>query len=188
MSPPRGASSHGVCRSCSRHTRGFPRPPRPTSKRALNMPIGPDVAGRCLIFIPRGWPSEAAMDHFQQTAGAILVAPGCGFESTEVYPAIHNSNTRKFRGGRLAVPSTDDHRFPEEVALKAVRRFMEDHQQVPTAELWAAAGLSPSEKTIRRNSAAFELRPGWPAVVEDGRTSFAAGRWSSLEYVEKAPQ
>lgn len=70
-------------------------------------------------------------------------------------PAIHNSNTRKFRGGRLAVPSTEDHRFPEEVALEAVRQFIQDHGKVPTAELWAAAGLSPSEKTIRRRFGSF---------------------------------
>jgi hypothetical protein len=55
------------------------------------------------------------------------------FESTWVDPAIHNSNTRKFRGGRLAVPSTEDHRFPEELALEAVRQFMHDRGQVPTA-------------------------------------------------------
>jgi hypothetical protein len=34
----------------------------------INTPIGPDVGGRCLISIPRGWPSEAAMDHFQRTS------------------------------------------------------------------------------------------------------------------------
>jgi len=72
-----------------------------------------------------------------------------------VDPAIQNSNTPKFRGGRLAVPSTEDHRFPEDLALEAVRQFMEDHGQVPTAVLWAAAGLSPSEKTIRRRFGSF---------------------------------
>src|SRR6266567_8561259 len=71
-------------------------------------------------------------------------------ENQVVDPAIQNSNTPQFRGGRLAVPSTEDHRFPEDLALEAVRQFMEDHGQVPTAVLWAAAGLSPSEKTIRR--------------------------------------
>jgi hypothetical protein len=79
---------------------------------------------------------------------------GKRFESARVDPAIHNSNTFKFRGGRLTVPSTEDHRFPEELALEAVRHFMEDHQ-VPTAELWAAAGLSPTEKTIRRRFGSF---------------------------------
>jgi hypothetical protein len=53
------------------------------------------------------------------------------------------------------VPSTTDHRFPEELALEAVRQFIEDHQKVPTAELWAAAGLCPSEKTIRRKFGSF---------------------------------
>ena len=72
-----------------------------------------------------------------------------------VDPAIHNSNTSKFSGGRLAVPSTEDHRFPEELALEAVRQFMHDHGQIPTAVLWAAAGLSPGEKTIRRRFGSF---------------------------------
>src|SRR3981081_246370 len=67
-----------------------------------------------------------------------------------VDPAIHNSNTSKFRGARLAVPYAEDHRFPEEVALEALRQFMDGRGQVPTADQWAAAGLSPSEKTIRR--------------------------------------
>lgn len=72
-----------------------------------------------------------------------------------VDPAIHNSNASKFRGGRLAVLSTDDPRFPEGLALEAVRQFVEDYGQVPTADLWAAAGLSPSEKTIRRRFGSF---------------------------------
>jgi len=72
-----------------------------------------------------------------------------------VDPAIHNSNTRKFRGGRVAVPSTEDHRCREELALEAVRQFMHDHGQVPTPVLWAAAGLSPSEETIRRRFGSF---------------------------------
>src|SRR5437879_6383310 len=50
-------------------------------------------------------------------------------------PAIHNSNTSKFRGARLAVPYAEDHRFPEEVALEAVRQFIDgrgpaDHRSV----------------------------------------------------------
>ncbi len=53
------------------------------------------------------------------------------------------------------MPSTEDHQFPEELALEAVRQFIEDHRQVPTAELWAAAGLTPSEKTIRRRFGSF---------------------------------
>ncbi|HVC77239.1 MAG TPA: hypothetical protein VND96_12075, partial [Candidatus Micrarchaeaceae archaeon] len=62
----------------------------------------------------------------------------------------HNSSTSKFRGARLAGPYAENRRFPEEVALEAVRQFIDDRGQVPTADQWAAAGLSPSEKTIRR--------------------------------------
>jgi hypothetical protein len=72
-----------------------------------------------------------------------------------VDPAIHNSNTSTFRGGRLAVPYAEDHRFPADVALKAVRQFIGDRGHVPTADQWAAAGLSPSEKTIRRRFGSF---------------------------------
>jgi len=35
------------------------------------------------------WPPSG---HFQQTAGAVLAASGCGFESTEVGPTEHNPN------------------------------------------------------------------------------------------------
>ncbi len=52
---------------------------------------------------------------------------------------------------------TEDHRFPEELALEAVRQFMQDHRQVPTAELRAAAGLTPNEKTIRRRFGSFRV-------------------------------
>jgi hypothetical protein len=88
-----------------------------------------------------------------QLANSLLEFTDTGCRGVD--PAIHNSNTRKFRGGRLAVPSTEDHRFPEELALEAVRQFTEDRGQVPTADQWAAAGLSPSEKTIRRRFGSF---------------------------------
>jgi hypothetical protein len=78
-----------------------------------------------------------------------------------VDPAIHNSNTCKFKGPRLAVPSTADRRFPDDdLALAAIRQFMDDHGQVPTAKLWIAARLSPSEKTIRRRFGSFRTAAG----------------------------
>jgi hypothetical protein len=72
-----------------------------------------------------------------------------------VDPAIHNSNTSKFKGQRLEVPITEDRVASDDLALTAVRKFIDDHGRVPTANLWAAARLSPSEKTIRRRFGSF---------------------------------
>lgn len=36
-----------------------------------------------------------------------------------------------------------------------VRRFMDDLGIAPTAESWTAAGMTPSEKTIRRRFGSF---------------------------------
>jgi hypothetical protein len=87
-----------------------------------------------------------------------------------VDPAIHSSNTSKFRGARLAVPYAEDHRFPEEVALEAVRQFIDGRGQVPTADQWAAAGLSPSEKTIRRRFGSFRAAATLAGGLETGQT------------------
>ena len=82
-------------------------------------------------------------------------AIGQGFESQWEDPAVHNSNTCQFKGPRLAVTSTEDRRLPDDLALAAIRQFMDDYGKVPTAHLWTAAGLSPSEKTIRRRFGSF---------------------------------
>jgi hypothetical protein len=37
-----------------------------------------------------------------------------------------------------------------DLALDALRRFVAETGAVPTAASWTAAGMSPSEKTIRR--------------------------------------
>jgi hypothetical protein len=42
-------------------------------------------------------------------------------------------------------------------ALDAVRRFIADHGQPPTAKAWQAARMSPSEKTIRRRLGSFKV-------------------------------
>ncbi len=73
-----------------------------------------------------------------------------------VNPAVHNSNTSKFKDQRLAVPHANDHRFPKDLALKAVRQFIQDHGLPPTPESWTAAGMTPSEKTIRRRFGSFQ--------------------------------
>jgi sugar phosphate isomerase/epimerase len=73
----------------------------------------------------------------------------------EVDPAIQNSNTPKFRGPRLRVAPTENQRFPNDLVLEAVRQFMQDHGLPPTPETWTAAGMIPSEKTVRRRFGSF---------------------------------
>jgi hypothetical protein len=58
------------------------------------------------------------------------------------------------------VPYAGERRFPEEMALEAVCQFIDDRGQVPLADQWAAAGLSPSEKTIRRMFGRAREAPG----------------------------
>src|SRR5712692_3357424 len=41
-------------------------------------------------------------------------------------------------------------------ALEAVRRFMAERGTLPTAASWTRAGMSPSEKTIRRRFGSFK--------------------------------
>jgi hypothetical protein len=73
-----------------------------------------------------------------------------------VDPAIHNSNTVEFKGPRLTVPARD-RRFPEDEALGTLRRFAADNRIAPTARAWTAAGMIPSEKTIRRRFGSFRV-------------------------------
>jgi len=58
-------------------------------------------------------------------------------------------------------------------ALEAVRRFVAEHGTSPTAASWTHAGLSPSEKTIRRRFGSFkaavqcagiDVWPAWPVL------------------------
>jgi hypothetical protein len=71
-----------------------------------------------------------------------------------VDPAIHNSNTFVFGGRPLGlmsrlIASSDS-------ALKAVREFGAERGAVPTVASWTAAGMSPSEKAIRRRFGSFK--------------------------------
>ena len=54
------------------------------------------------------------------------------------------------------VPSTEDIRLLDGQALEAVGQFIEDHGLAPTAQSWTAAGMTPSEKTIRRRFGSFQ--------------------------------
>jgi len=71
-----------------------------------------------------------------------------------VDPAIHNSNTGVFKGSRVEAAAVD-RRFHEKETLEAIRRFIEVFGRPPTAGSWTAAGLTPSEKTIRRRFGSF---------------------------------
>ncbi len=70
-------------------------------------------------------------------------------------PDIHNSNPGEFKGRRLRVQA-HDLRFPEDEALEGVRRFMATYSKLPTSRSWVAAGLTPSEHTIRRRFGSFK--------------------------------
>lgn len=75
-------------------------------------------------------------------------------KSRVVDPAIHNSNTREFIGRRLRLPE-GDLGIDLDDALASIREFMIEHGSRPTAESWTAAGMTPSEKTIRRRFGSF---------------------------------
>jgi hypothetical protein len=72
-----------------------------------------------------------------------------------VDPAIHNSNTLQIRGRPLAL-SSGATGYKLDGALAAVRRFVEERGVLPTSASWTAAGMRPSEKTIRRRFGSFK--------------------------------
>lgn len=72
-----------------------------------------------------------------------------------VDPDVHNSNPGEFRGPRLRV-QVHDPSFPEDEALEALRHFIAQHGTAPTARSWQAAGMTPSEQTIRRRFGSFK--------------------------------
>jgi hypothetical protein len=69
-----------------------------------------------------------------------------------VDPAIHNSNTFEFGGLRLGWNGSR----ASDQALEAVGRFVAERGTSPTAASWTHAGMSPSEKTIRRRFGSFK--------------------------------
>ena len=69
-------------------------------------------------------------------------------------PDIHNTNTPAFRGRLLQAPECEG-RIGEDLALAAVAGFIQKFGTRPTANSWRAAGMSPSEKTIRRRFGSF---------------------------------
>ena len=53
------------------------------------------------------------------------------------------------------VPIGDFHHDRETFAIAAIREYVERIGQLPTGEAWVAAGMKPSEKTIRRQFGSF---------------------------------
>jgi hypothetical protein len=45
--------------------------------------------------------------------------------------------------------------LPEDLALAAIRNVIDEHGERPTADSWTAAGMCPSEKTIRNRFGSF---------------------------------
>ena len=100
----------------------------------------------------------------------ILWSTCIGSLDVVVDPAIHNSNTRRFRGSRLRTLA-GNHRIDEEIALEAVRDFIVRFGAPPTAASWAAAGMTPSEKTIRRRFGSFRAALEAAGLVAKGSSS-----------------
>ena len=66
----------------------------------------------------------------------------------------HNTNPAGvFDGTPYELRDSSDDR--DEEALAAIRAFVEEFGVRPTAEAWTAAGMTPSEKTIRRHFGSF---------------------------------
>jgi len=79
----------------------------------------------------------------------------------------HNTNPPGvFDGTPYELRDSSDDR--DEEALAAMRAFVEEFEVRPTAEAWTAAGMTPSEKTIRRRFGSFRsavARANAPALV-----------------------
>jgi hypothetical protein len=66
----------------------------------------------------------------------------------------HNANPPGvFDGSPYELRDSSDDR--DEEALAAIRAFVERFGVPPTAEAWTAAGMTPSEKTIRTRLGSF---------------------------------
>jgi hypothetical protein len=66
----------------------------------------------------------------------------------------HNTNPPGvFDGEPVSISDVADDRVEDAVA--ALRMFMEQQGQLPTAARWSEVGMQPSEKTIRRRFGSF---------------------------------
>jgi hypothetical protein len=71
-----------------------------------------------------------------------------------VDPDIHFSNLSRWGPGSILL-DTIPPGVPADEALEAIRRFLEEFGQRPTARTWAATGMRPCEKTIRTRFGSF---------------------------------
>ncbi len=71
-----------------------------------------------------------------------------------VVPRSNNPNHRTAFEGE-PVPIGDFHQEREAIAIVAIHEYVERFGRLPTGEAWAAAGMTPSEKTIRRRFGSF---------------------------------
>ena len=67
----------------------------------------------------------------------------------------HNTNPPGVFDGE-AVPISDVAEARIDLAVAALRKFLADRGQAPTADSWTAAGMRPSDKTIRRRFGSFK--------------------------------
>ncbi len=69
------------------------------------------------------------------------------------FPGHYPHRARSWGSGiRFAL--TED-RSRDAAALDALRRFVEEFGQMPTQDSWTAAGMSPSERTVRKRFCSF---------------------------------
>jgi hypothetical protein len=65
----------------------------------------------------------------------------------------HKNYVAEFGGPCYRVASACEER--DSLALDAVQQFIEERGQVPTEYSWTAAGITPSERTVRRRFGSF---------------------------------
>ena len=74
----------------------------------------------------------------------------------------HNANPPGvFNGEPIPLSDVADARIAE--SLAALRRFVAEHDSLPTAKSWTEAAMRPSEKTIRRRFGSFREAIRWAA-------------------------
>ena len=77
-----------------------------------------------------------------------------GFDPRWVVPRSNNPNHLSVFVGEQ-VPIGDFRHDSDTFAIAAVREYVERVGRLPTGEAWFAAGMKPSEKTIRRHFGSF---------------------------------
>ena len=82
-------------------------------------------------------------------------APGQGFEAALADPRFRHKNTPGLFGGP-SFELGEESNERDEVALKAVRQYIEEYGVEPNQQSWSAAGMSPAERTIRRRFGSFK--------------------------------